>query len=76
MSDHSPSSDKSPDLTHKLGLSIDESCEISGVGRTKIYEAIGTSKLIASVEESVPSGAGKMVELQAASATDPMIPPA
>ena len=47
MSDQPPSSDKSPDLTHKLGLSIDESCEISGVGRTKIYEAIGTSKLIA-----------------------------
>jgi len=31
---------------------------------------------MASVEESVPSGAGNMVEVQAASATDPMIPTA
>ncbi len=47
MSDRSPSSDKSPDLTYKLGLSIEESCQAAGIGRTKIYEAIGAGELIA-----------------------------
>ncbi len=47
MSKQSPSPDKSPDITLKLGLSIDESCQASGLGRTKIYEAIGSGKLIA-----------------------------
>lgn len=35
-----------------------------------------STKLMASVEESVPSGAGNIVELQAASAMDPTIPSA
>ncbi len=47
MSDHSPNADRSPELTPKLGLSIEESCQASGIGRTKIYEAIGSGKLIA-----------------------------
>ncbi len=47
MSDHSPNTGKPPDLTLKLGLSIDESCQVAGIGRTKIYEAIGSGKLIA-----------------------------
>ena len=47
MSDHSPNTGKSPELPLKLGLSIDESCHATGLGRTKIYEAIGSGKLIA-----------------------------
>ena len=47
MPDHSPNSGRSPELTHKLGLSIEESCHAAGIGRTKIYEAIGSGKLIA-----------------------------
>ena len=47
MSDHSPNTGKSPELTLKLGLSIEESCQAAGIGRTKIYEAIGSGKLIA-----------------------------
>ena len=38
---------KPPKLIPKLGLSIDETCEASGLGRTSIYEAIGDGKLIA-----------------------------
>ncbi len=38
---------KPPKLIPKLGLSIDETCEASGLGRTWIYEAIGDGKLIA-----------------------------
>ena len=47
MSDHSPNTGRSPELTLKLGLSIDETCGASGLGRTSIYEAIGSGKLIA-----------------------------
>ncbi len=47
MSDRSPKSGRSPEPTLKLGLSIDESCVASGIGRTKIYEAIGSGQLIA-----------------------------
>jgi len=47
MSDHSPNTGKSPELPLKLGLSIRESCQAAGIGRTKIYEAIGSGKLIA-----------------------------
>ncbi len=47
MSDQSPNTGKSPELTLKLGLSIEESCQAAGIGRTKIYEAIGSGKLIA-----------------------------
>lgn len=47
MSDHSLNTGKSPELTLKLGLSIDESVQASSIGRTKIYEAIGSGKLIA-----------------------------
>lgn len=46
MSDRSPA-DKSPETTHKLGFTIDESCEASSLGRTAIYEAISSGKLIA-----------------------------
>ena len=46
MSDHSPT-DRLPETTHRLGLSIAESCRVSGIGRTKIYEAIGAGELIA-----------------------------
>ncbi len=47
MSDQSPNTVRSPELTLKLGLSIEESCQAAGIGRTKIYEAIGSGKLIA-----------------------------
>ena len=47
MSKQSPSPDKSPNINLKLGLSIDETCVASGLGRTMIYEAIGSGKLIA-----------------------------
>ena len=47
MSDHSPNTGKSPELTLRLGLSIDESCKVSNIGRTKIYQAIGSGELIA-----------------------------
>ena len=46
MTDYS-TTDKSPEPTHRLGLSIAESCQVSGLGRTKIYEAIGAGELIA-----------------------------
>ncbi len=46
MSDHSPTK-KASELTLKLGLSIDESCQVSGIGRTKIYQTIGAGELIA-----------------------------
>ncbi len=46
MTDY-PTTDKSPELTHKLGFSIKESCRASGLGRTTIYEAIGAGELIA-----------------------------
>ncbi len=42
-----PTTDKSPELAYKLGLTIDESCEASTLGRTAIYEAINSGKLIA-----------------------------
>ncbi len=47
MSDKSPNTGKSPELTLRLGLSIDESCKVSNIGRTKIYQAIGSGELIA-----------------------------
>ena len=47
MSDHSPNTGRSPEPPLKLGLSIDETCKASTLGRTKIYEAIGSGKLIA-----------------------------
>ncbi len=47
MSDHSPNTGRSPEVTHKFGLSIEESCQASGIGRTKLYEAIGSGQLIA-----------------------------
>ena len=46
MSDHTPAK-KAPEAPHRFGLSIDESCHASGIGRTKIYEAIGAGELIA-----------------------------
>ncbi len=46
MSNHSPT-DASLELTHKFGLSIKECCQVSGIGRTKIYQAIGSGELIA-----------------------------
>ncbi len=46
MSNHSPT-DRSPEPTHRLGLSSVESCQVSGLGRPKIYEAIGSGELIA-----------------------------
>ena len=46
MSDHSPTN-KVSELTLRLGLSIDECCEASSIGRTKIYQAIGSGELIA-----------------------------
>ena len=46
MSDDSPT-DRSPEPTHRLGLSVAESCQVSGIGRTKIYQAIGAGELIA-----------------------------
>ncbi len=46
MSSHPPT-DRSPQTTPRLGLSIEESCQVSGIGRTKIYEAIGAGELIA-----------------------------
>ena len=46
MTDY-PTTDKSPELTHKLGFSIKETCLASGLGRTTIYEAIGAGELIA-----------------------------
>ena len=47
MFDQSPNTVSSPKLTLKLGLSIDESVQASGIGRTKIYQAIGSGELIA-----------------------------
>ena len=47
MSKQSPKLDKSPDITPRLGFSIDGACESSGLGRTFLYEAIGSGKLIA-----------------------------
>ena len=47
MSDQSPNTDQSPELTLRLGLSIDDACQVSGIGRTKIYQAIGSGELIA-----------------------------
>ena len=47
MSDHSPNTDRSPELPPKFAFSIKEICQASGVGRTKIYEAIGSGQLIA-----------------------------
>ncbi len=47
MSDQSPNTVRSPELTLKFGLSIDESVQASGIGRTKIYQAIGSGELIA-----------------------------
>ncbi len=46
MSDHSPTN-KVSELTLRLGLSIDDACQVSGIGRTKIYQAIGSGELIA-----------------------------
>ena len=46
MSDHTPAN-KASELTLRLGRSIDESCHASGIGRTKIYEAIGAGELTA-----------------------------
>ena len=36
-----------PELTPKLGLTIDEACQASGIKRTKLYEAMGSGELIA-----------------------------
>ncbi len=47
MSAHSPNAGRSPEPPLKLGLSIEESCQAAGIGRTKIYEAIGSGELIA-----------------------------
>ena len=47
MPKQSPSPDKSPDINLRLALSIDETCVVSGLGRTMIYEAIGSGKLAA-----------------------------
>ena len=46
MSDHSPTN-KVSELTLKLGFSIEECCQATGIGRTKIYQAIGSGELIA-----------------------------
>ncbi len=47
MSNQPNSPDKSPDITPKLGFSIEGACESSGLGRTFLYEAIGAGELIA-----------------------------
>ena len=47
MPNDSSTPNTSPELTPKLGLSIDEACQASGIGRTKLYEALGAGKLIA-----------------------------
>ncbi len=47
MSNEFSSSGKKPDPVSKLAYSIDESCKVSTVGRTKTYEAIGSGALIA-----------------------------
>jgi hypothetical protein len=31
----------------KQGLSVDDTCDVSGLGKTKIYEAIGAGQLVA-----------------------------
>ncbi len=47
MSNELSSSGKTPDPGCKLAYSIGGSCEVSAVGRTKTYEAIGSGALIA-----------------------------
>ncbi len=47
MPNDSTTPNTTPELTPKIGLSIDEACHASGIGRTKLYEALSNGKLIA-----------------------------
>ena len=47
MSNQPTSPDKSPDITPRLGFSIDGASDSSGLGRTFLYKAIGAGELIA-----------------------------
>ena len=46
MPNDSTNPDRPPEVT-KVGLSVDEACQASGIKRTKLYEAMGSGELIA-----------------------------